>query len=171
VPNETAEKIYCDLLRALGADIDTPGSRFAETAAHASALLVSFFEPREEPEINLFPVQSRGSVSIEGLAYHSLCEHHMVPFFGTVDIRYEPKDHVAGFGGFQRCVAHFARRPQLQERLTEQVADFLFERLSPIGLEVVTTARQLCHELNGGTPGTLVTVSTLRGTLQCFHSP
>ena len=83
------------------------------------------------------------------LPFHSLCAHHLVPFFGEVTVSYIPNGRVGGLGGIARLVEHFARQPQLQERMTAQIADAVWEQLRPRGVLVGSTARQMCMEMRG----------------------
>ena len=97
----------------------------------------------------LFPADSRDEVRVAGLAFYSLCEHHLLPFFGTADIRYTPGKKILGLSKFPAVVNVFARRLQVQERLTAQIADALAAILKPRKLEVTLTARHLCLEMRG----------------------
>lgn len=90
-------------------------------------------------------------VTVSGIEFQSLCVHHLVPFFGTIDIVYLPAGRLAGFGGFHRLVDHLSRRPQLQERLVRQIGDEIETQLQPKGLFVRCGARQMCVELRRGT--------------------
>ncbi len=91
----------------------------------------------------------------------------MIPFFGKAHVAYIPGDTIVGLSKIARMVEFYARRPQLQERLTEQVVDFLEDKLAPKGSIVVMEARHLCMEMRGvEKPGALTTTSALRG---CFE--
>jgi GTP cyclohydrolase IA len=83
------------------------------------------------------------------LPFQSLCVHHLLPFFGTIDVAYIPGEQIVGFGSIGRVIEHFARRPQMQERMVQQIADLLQAQLNPAGLLVRCRARQLCMELRG----------------------
>ena len=90
-----------------------------------------------------------------GIPFHSLCAHHFLPFFGEAHIAYVPSNRLVGLSKLARAVEYIARRPQVQERLTEQIADLLDERLAPAGVMVVLDARHLCMEMRGvRSPGT-----------------
>ncbi len=97
----------------------------------------------------LFPAESRDEIRVAGLAFYSVCEHHLLPFFGTADIRYTPGKKILGLSKFPVVVNVYARRLQVQERLTAQIADALAALLKPRKLEVTLTARHLCLEMRG----------------------
>lgn len=107
----------------------------------------------------------KGLVIVCNLAFHSLCAHHLLPFFGTAHIGYVPGSGVVGIGTIGRLLDHFARRPQLQERLGEQVADFLEREAGAAGAIVVLGARQMCMEMRGGRKSGLVESTAARGVL------
>jgi GTP cyclohydrolase I len=95
---------------------------------------------------------------------YSLCEHHILPFVGYVHIGYIPREVICGLSKLKRVVDLYARRLQVQERLTRQIADFLEERLQPRGVMVVVEAEHLCMTIRGvQTPGTLTTRSAVTG--------
>ena len=122
----------------------------AQTAARASQLMADWTRGQRERlrPPTLIPATSREQwVAIRGLHFYSFCEHHLVPFFGQVDLVFLPEAQIIGFGSALRIVEHYARRPQLQERLTEEIASSLTSFLKPQGLVVRLSARQLCVEL------------------------
>jgi GTP cyclohydrolase I len=98
------------------------------------------------------------------IPFYSMCAHHLVPFYGHGHIAYIPKDRIIGLSKLPRLLEFFARRPQLQERLTEQLAAVLEEELKPQGVMVVVEARHLCVEMRGvKKPGSLTVTSAIRG--------
>ncbi len=100
----------------------------------------------------------------DNITFYSLCEHHLLPFFGTGTIAYIPDQEIIGLSKLARMLEHFSRRLQNQERITSQVADCLNEVASPKGVGVILTARHLCMEMRGVTkPGACTTTSTVRG--------
>jgi GTP cyclohydrolase I len=106
-------------------------------------------------------------VLARSIPVHSLCEHHMLPFVGVAHVGYLPRDRIVGLSKLARVVEMFARRPQVQERLTKQVADWLQDRLQPRGVGVVLEAEHMCMSLRGvRSPGTTTITSTLLGTLR-----
>jgi GTP cyclohydrolase I len=111
----------------------------------------------------VFDVGYSEMVVIKGIPFYSLCEHHMLPFFGTAAVGYLPRGRVIGLSKIPRIVEMYARRLQVQERMTQQIADFLQERLNPYGVGVVIEAEHLCLAMRGVQKGgaTMVTSSVL----------
>jgi GTP cyclohydrolase I len=98
---------------------------------------------------------------------HSVCEHHMLPFIGVAHVGYLPGERIVGLSKLARMVEHFARRPQVQERLTKQVADWLNDNLAPRGVGVVVEAEHLCMTVRGvRAPASTTVTSTLLGLLR-----
>jgi GTP cyclohydrolase IA len=160
------ERAVADLLRALGKDPDGP--HLAETprrvaAAYAELLTAGQFDlttfPNDEGYNEL--------VLATDIPVQSLCEHHLLPFSGVAHIGYLPGDRILGLSKFARVLDLFARDLQVQERLTQQVADWLQENLSPRGLGVVIEAEHLCMSLRGVRAGGARTItSALHGVLR-----
>ncbi|HEX9150296.1 MAG TPA: GTP cyclohydrolase I, partial [Thermoanaerobaculia bacterium] len=99
--------------------------------------------------------------------FYSMCAHHFLPFFGSAHVGYVPGKRLAGLSKFARIVDFYARRPQIQEDLTEQIAALLDRRLAPTGLIVSVEARHLCMEMRGvSRPGVTTKTMAVRGTLQ-----
>jgi GTP cyclohydrolase I len=111
----------------------------------------------------VFDVGYSEMVVIKGIPFYSLCEHHMLPFFGTASVGYLPRGRVIGLSKIPRVVEMFARRLQVQERMTQQIAEFLQNRLNPYGVGVVIEAEHLCLAMRGVQKGgaTMVTSSVL----------
>jgi GTP cyclohydrolase IA len=111
----------------------------------------------------VFDVGYSEMVVIKGIPFYSLCEHHMLPFFGTAAVGYLPRGRVIGLSKIPRVVEMYARRLQVQERMTQQIADFLQKRLNPYGVGVVIEAEHLCLAMRGVQKGgaTMVTSSVL----------
>ncbi len=95
-----------------------------------------------------------------GIPFYSLCEHHLAPFFGTAVVAYIPDKRIVGISKLCRTVDHFARRLQVQERMTMQIADMLQEKLAPRGVAVMLRARHMCQEMRGVRKSGVETVST-----------
>jgi GTP cyclohydrolase I len=164
------------LIRALGLDpavepelLATPG-RVADLYAEIFAGL----DPGAEPQLATFPVDDaaprarRGHddlVVVRDLPFHSLCVHHFVPFFGRAHVAYLPGRRLIGLSGVARVLEFYARRPQLQERLTSQVADHLVRSLKPRGVAVVLEGRHLCMEMRGVRKNGCFETRALRGAL------
>ena len=111
----------------------------------------------------VFDVGYSEMVVVKGIPFYSLCEHHMLPFFGSASVGYLPRGRVIGMSKIPRVVEMYARRLQVQERLTQQIADFLQQRLNPYGVGVVIEAEHLCLAMRGVQKGgaTMVTSSVL----------
>ena len=148
VDRVAARRACADLLRAVGADPDAPGlmdtpRRMAE--AYAELLTPVPFEPTTFPNTDGYDEL----VVAGSIPFHSLCEHHLLPFHGVAHVGYLPGDRIIGLSKLGRVVELFARDLQLQERLTQQIADWLDERLAPRGVGVVIEAEHLCMSLRG----------------------
>jgi len=151
------------LLEGIGEDPNREGLR--ETPERVARMLEEF-ESMRSFDMKLF--EEFGSynemVLIKDIKFYSLCEHHLLPFFGTVHIAYIPDGVVCGLSKLVRTVRAFALRPQVQERLTEEIADFLERELKPKGVAVVMSAEHLCMSMRGAmSPGHQTVTSALRG--------
>jgi GTP cyclohydrolase IA len=112
----------------------------------------------------IFEVDYSEMVVVRDIYFHSLCEHHMLPFFGRAHVAYIPEGRVIGLSKIPRIVEMYARRLQVQERMTKEIADFLMERLEPRGVGVVLEASHLCAVMRGvRKPGTIMTTSHVLG--------
>ncbi|MCB1007415.1 MAG: GTP cyclohydrolase I FolE [Acidobacteria bacterium] len=158
------------ILRELGLDLADPN--LDETDRRVARMYLEMFHGLEEgaePEIKTFPNEERYSAMVmeKRIPFYSMCAHHLVPFHGHAHIAYIPNDSILGLSKFSRILEFYAKRPQLQERLTEQVADYLETKLRPQGVMVVIEARHLCVEMRGVKKSGAVTVtSAIRGI---FH--
>jgi GTP cyclohydrolase I len=112
----------------------------------------------------IFEVRYSEMVVVKDIPFYSLCEHHLLPFFGTAAVAYIPRGRVIGLSKIPRVVEMYARRLQVQERLTQEIADFLQTRLDPQGVGVVVEATHLCAVMRGvRKPGTIMTTSAVLG--------
>lgn len=158
------------ILTELGLDLADPN--LADTDRRVAKMYLEMFHGLEEgaePHVTTFPNDEHYShmVMERDIPFYSMCAHHLVPFYGHAHIAYIPEERILGLSKFSRILEFYAKRPQLQERLTEQVANFMVEKLQPKGVMVVIDARHLCVEMRGvKKPGALTTTSALRG---CFH--
>jgi GTP cyclohydrolase I len=161
-----AERAALDLLRAIGADVDSPGLRgtprrvaasFAELVTPADFAATSF--PNEGGYDEL--------VVVRDIPFHTLCMHHLLPFFGHAHVAYLPGKRIIGISKLARVVEAFARDLQVQERMTVQIADWLEEHLAPGGVGVVLSAEHMCMTIRGvRKPGSKTVTSTLRGSVR-----
>jgi GTP cyclohydrolase IA len=158
------------VLEELGLDLADPN--LVETDLRVAKMYLEMFNGLEEgaePKVTTFPNEEAYShmVMEKQIPFYSMCAHHLVPFYGHAHIAYIPRDRILGLSKFSRILEFYAKRPQLQERITEQVVTFLDEQLKPQGAMVVIEARHLCVEMRGvKKPGALTVTSALRGI---FH--
>jgi GTP cyclohydrolase I len=154
------------LLQALGVDLAV--SSLARTPERMAAALAELVTPRPF-RLTTFPNDGGYDELIvaRSIPVRSLCEHHMLPFTGTAHIGYLPGERIVGLSKLARVMEHFSCRPQVQERLTVQVAEWLWTQLSPAGVGVVVEAEHLCMTLRGvQAPGTNTITSSLLGVLR-----
>lgn len=164
------EKAVREIIEALGEDpdreglVDTP-QRVARFYAEVfegihddpGSVLDAFFGEEHYQEI----------VMVREIPFYSMCEHHFVPFHGQAHVAYMPKGRVTGLSKLARLVDGFAKRPQMQERLTAQIADSLNDRLNPLGVLVVIEAEHLCMSMRGvKKAGALTVTSAVRGIME-----
>lgn len=157
---DEVQHLLAEALARLGFSGDPEMERTPERVAE---LLRSFVPDADPPEVSTFASPGEGPVVLRDVPFHSLCAHHLLPFFGTASVVYRPAERVAGFGSLARVVRHYAQRPQLQERMAEQIADRLVTALAPRGLAVRLVARQLCMEMRGVLSGGEAEVLAVRG--------
>lgn len=156
-----------ELLRALGEDPDREGLRDTPRRIadmYAEILGGMWLDPREPLTVR-FTEGHDELVLLRDIPFYSLCEHHFLPFHGVAHVGYIPNGGVVGISKLARVVEIFARRPQLQERLTSQIADCILETLHPHGVGVVVEAEHLCMTMRGiKKPGSRMVTSAVRGT-------
>ena len=156
------------LLAAIGEDPSRNGLQ--ETPQRVARSYAEIFGGlNEDPAAHLqktFEVDTDGLVVVKDIEFYSMCEHHILPFFGRVHVAYIPNGKVVGLSKIPRVVDIFARRLQIQEKLTEQIADALMETINPKGVGVVISARHMCMEMRGVEKmHSSTTTSALRGIL------
>jgi len=155
------------MLGELGLDLNDPNLR--ETDVRVAKMYLEMFQglaEGAEPKVTVFPNDEgyTGMVMEKDIPFYSMCSHHLVPFYGHAHIAYIPSNSIIGLSKFSRILEFYAKRPQLQERLTEQVVTFLEDKLEPIGAMVVIEARHLCVEMRGvKKPGCMTVTSSIRG--------
>jgi GTP cyclohydrolase IA len=162
------EKAVREILIAIGEDPDRDG--LLDTPARVARMYAEIFSGlHEDPSDHLrvtFEAGHDEMVMVRDIPMYSACEHHMLPWVGKAHLAYIPNDdgRVIGLSKFARLVDGFARRPQVQERLTSQVADALQAKLEPKGVMVVIEAEHLCMSMRGvRKPGTTTVTSAVRG--------
>ena len=143
---------YRQLIRSTGEDLERPGLEDTpERAAKAFAHLTQGYHQSLSEVVNdaVFPSTNRELVLVQNIEFYSLCEHHMLPFHGIAHIGYLPNGHVLGLSKFARIVDMFARRLQIQENLSEQIAQTIMEVTGCRGVAVVMDASHMCMMMRG----------------------
>jgi GTP cyclohydrolase I len=161
-----AERAARDLLRALG--IDTRGESLSGTPRRMALAYAELFQPRPF-DLTTFPNDEGYDelVLARRIPVRSVCEHHLLPFVGVAHVGYLPGERILGLSKLARIVEHFANRPQVQERLTKQVANWLTDHLHPKGVGVVIDAEHTCMTLRGVQAlGSSTVTSALLGALR-----
>jgi len=158
-----------EILLAIGEDPEREG--LLRTPERVAATYAELFAGlQEDPRRHLgvtFDEQHRELVVLRDISFASVCEHHLLPFTGHVHIGYVPQGRVVGLSKLARLVEGYARRPQVQERLTSTIADVLMEELEPDGCGVVIEATHTCMTIRGiQKPGTTMVTSAVRGGFQ-----
>src|SRR5690606_9491742 len=163
------EKAVREILEAVGEDPEREGLRDTPARVaryHAEVLDGVNRDPADEVDAFFGDEHYQEIVMVKDIPFYSLCEHHLVPFHGQAHVAYLPKGRVTGLSKLARLVEGYARRPQMQERLTAQVADALWDRLNPLGVLVVIEAEHLCMSMRGiKKPGAATVTSAVRGTM------
>jgi len=162
------------ILEGIGEDPNREG--LCETPERVASFYMEFFtglkrNPREEIRVFTTPNQDE-MIIVRDIAFTSMCEHHLLPFFGKAHIAYVPDfNKIAGFSSLARVVDAMARRPQLQERMTTEIADFIIEAIHPKGVMVVIEAEHMCMTIRGvRKPGSKVLTSAIRGIMRSAPS-
>lgn len=162
------------IIEGIGEDPQRPGIR--RTPHRVAEMYEEIFAGLQEPAEDLLtPIEGENHdemVLLKDIPFHSVCEHHLLPFFGKAHIAYIPKNgKIVGIGKLTRALEYFAQRPQVQERLTSQLADLIMEKLNPKGTMVVIDAEHLCMNMRGiKKPGSRVLTSAVRGLFRSQKS-
>lgn len=170
IDQKKIEKAIRDILIALGENPNRSGIK--DTPRRVAKMYAELFSGlHKDPgkEISVFHNEDHEEmIMVKNIPFYSMCEHHLVPFIGKAHIAYIPtKGRVTGLSKLVRVIEGFAKRPQVQERLTSQIADCLMKRLKPRGVLVVIEAEHLCMSMRGvKKPGAITTTSAVRGVLQ-----
>lgn len=171
VDKERIKKAVAEILEAIGEDPNREG--LLETPRRVANMYEEVFsgiaeDPKKHLKIFNETEQTNELVIVRDIPLYSVCEHHLLPFVGVAHIAYIPKrGRIIGLSKFARIVNCFARRPQVQERLTSQIADFLFENLEPYGVAVIIEAEHLCMTMRGArAAGSKTKTSALRGIMK-----
>jgi len=166
VDNPRIERAVREILAAVGEDPDREG--LLETPARVARMYAELFsglhqDPREHTK-KFFTEKYDEVVLVRDISFNSMCEHHLLPFMGKAHIGYMPDGRVIGLSKLARVVETVARRPQVQERMTETIADLLMEELQAKGVAVVIEATHTCMTIRGiRKPGSLCVTSAMKG--------
>lgn len=169
VDKKAIEKAIGEIISGLGVQGMSNGLR--DTPNRVAAAYEELFsgiglDPAKELEVS-FEEGHDDVVMVRNMPLYSMCEHHLLPFFGSAHIGYVPSGKVAGVSKLARVVEILSRRPQMQERLTEQAADTIFEAVAPDGLVVIIDAEHLCMTMRGiQKPGTRIVTLAARGAFE-----
>ncbi|MBC8293648.1 MAG: GTP cyclohydrolase I FolE [Proteobacteria bacterium] len=159
-----------DILVALGEDPDREGLvKTPERVARSYEYLSSGYQqdPDEVIDDALFTEDYSEMIIVRDIDFFSLCEHHMLPFYGRAHVAYVPDKHIVGISKLARLVECYARRLQVQERMTSQIAGFIQDKLKPLGVGVVIRAEHMCMRMRGvQKPNSSVVTSSLLGVFQ-----
>ena len=169
IDKEKVEQSVRLFLEAIGEDPNRPG--LVETPDRIARMCEELFGGLEqtaaEPLRKRFTVDANNLVMEKDITFYSVCEHHFLPFYGKVHIAYLLSGEVVGLSKLARTVEVFARRPQLQEQLTHQIASAIMEELHPQGVMVVIEAEHMCMTMRGiKKPGTQTVTAAMLG---CFE--
>ncbi|MEO7146656.1 MAG: GTP cyclohydrolase I [Terrimesophilobacter sp.] len=165
VAPDRAQAAVAELLTALGKDVTSP--HLADTPRRVAASLMELLTPREF-SMTTFPNDEgyHDLVTVRDIPFHSLCEHHLLPFRGVAHVGYLPGERLVGLSKLARVVELFSRDLQVQERLTMQIANYLQEQLDARGVGVVLEAEHLCMSMRGvQAAGTTTTTTAFLGEL------
>jgi len=146
------DEIYRNLLEVLGEDVNREGLlKTPSRAAEAMRYLTQGYQQDVDKVINgaFFEADTDEMIIVKDIELYSLCEHHLLPFIGKAHVAYMPRKRIVGLSKVARIVDVFARRLQVQERLTKQIADTLMDRLDAAGVAVVIEAQHLCMMMRG----------------------
>src|SRR5262249_10152995 len=166
VDQRRIERAVREILAAIGEDPDRDGLK--ETPARVARMYAELFSGlRSTPAVHLqkvFEEQYDELVLVRDISFNSMCEHHLLPFMGTAHVGYLPNGKVAGLSKLARVVEDVSRRPQVQERMTHQIADLLAAELDAKGVIVVLEATHTCMTVRGvKKPGSVMVTSAVRG--------
>ena len=158
-----------EILAAVGEDPDREG--LLETPARVARMYAELFSGlHDDPRVHLkkyFTEKYDEMVLVKDISFNSMCEHHLLPFTGKAHIGYVPKGRVVGLSKLARVVEVVSRRPQVQERMTEQIANLLIEELDVKGVAVVVEATHTCMTIRGvRKPGSMCVTSAMKGLLR-----
>jgi GTP cyclohydrolase I len=173
VDQERIARAVREILFAVGEDPDREGLRDTpqRVARMYTEMLSGLHKDPREPLKKTFTEKYDEMVCVKDIGFESLCEHHLLPFIGKAHIAYLPNGKIVGLSKLGRIVEIMARRPQVQERMTEELADVVMHELNPRGVGVVLEAMHTCMTIRGiRKPDSICTTSAMRGTFRTNES-
>lgn len=162
------------IIEAIGEDKEREGLK--DTPERVADMYEEIFKglkenPREYLKNGFFEEKHQEMVILRNISFFSMCEHHLLPFFGKAHVGYIPNKKLVGISKIARVVDTLARKPQLQERLTSEIADIIYDEIKPLGLGVVLEAQHLCMIMRGiKKPGSIIVTSAIRGGFRKYAS-
>ncbi len=161
------------ILEGIGDDITRPGLK--DTPARVARMYLEIFSGLKTADDDLLkPIEGENHdemVLLKDIPFYSVCEHHLLPFFGKAHIAYIPSGKIVGISELVKALELLAKRPQVQERLTSQLADIILQRLKPKGCMVIIDAEHLCMSMRGiKKPGSKTVTSAVRGIFRSKQS-
>jgi len=154
---------YKEIIKELGEDVDREGMlKTPERVAKAMQYLTKGYhqDPKKILLGALFKENYRQMVIVKDIDFYSMCEHHMIPFFGKAHVAYIPNGYITGLSKIARVVDIYARRLQVQERLTTEIKDAIHSTLKPLGVMVVLEAQHMCMQMRGVEKQNSVTITS-----------
>lgn len=156
------------ILAELGCDLEN--DNFKRTPERFADSLVELYAIPEPPDFTEFDANGYDQMIVEkGIKYYTACAHHVLPFFGEVKIGYIPNGRIVGLSKLARTVEYFAHRLNTQEYLTQNIADFLWEKLKPKGLGVIISGTHLCKVMRGAKATGVMVTTALKGSFLTEH--
>lgn len=173
VDQERIRAAVREILLAVGEDPDREGLRDTpeRVARMYAELFAGLHKDARQPLSRTFTQKYDEMVLVKDIGFESMCEHHLLPFMGKAHIAYLPNGKIVGLSKLARAVEVLSRRPQVQERMTEELADLLMDELTPRGVGVILEAAHTCMTIRGvRKPNSVCTTSAMRGTFQTNQS-
>ena len=163
------EEAVASIIQAVGEDPEREG--LVQTPRRVAQMYAELFAGLDQDPVEVlatgFEEAHKEMVVLKGIPFFSMCEHHLLPFYGSASIGYVPNGRVVGASKLARALDILARRPQIQERLTRQLADSILSALQPDGVAVILRAEHMCMSLRGvKKPGARVVTSATRGSIR-----
>lgn len=171
IDKQKIESLIYELLIAIGEDPQRPGLKDTpHRVANMYEEIFSGLSQFPEDSLKTFKEEIQGDefIIVKDIPFYSMCEHHLIPFFGTASVAYIPKEgEIIGISKIARIVNYYAKRPQVQEKMTRQISDFIFDRFNVLGVAVIIEAQHLCMTMRGiKSIGSKTKTSVLAGVIK-----